>query len=90
MSIGKFTSENQPEKNGRPKGKARTTCIREAIKNIFLDEKNESLEAYLEKIKKTEPVEFMKTMAKLAPKELNVDGNLNISNIRRVIINDKP
>ncbi|NBP03267.1 MAG: hypothetical protein EBU90_24920, partial [Proteobacteria bacterium] len=74
--------------NGRPKGQSRTTCIRQAIKNIFENEKNESLEDYLANIKKNEPVEFMKVMAKLAPKELDIKGDLKLTEIRRVIIDN--
>ena len=77
MSRGKFTSENQPEKNGRPKGQARTTCIRKAIFNIFDDPQNESLESFLQNLKTSEPVEFMKVMTRLAPQKIESDNNHN-------------
>lgn len=67
--------------NGRPKGKARTTCIREAIENIFKDEKNESLEQFMQALKKAEPVEFVKVMARLAPQKINSHNTHSIDSL---------
>ena len=75
--------------NGRPKGAiTRTTDIRRAIYNIFDNKENETLEDYLTKIKKDEPVEFMKIMAKLAPQKIESDTKhtIELSDADKLII----
>jgi hypothetical protein len=61
--------------NGRPKGSVnRTTSIREALKNIALDESGETLEEFCQKIKKNEPLEFFKALIRLEPQALSIGG----------------
>lgn len=60
--------------NGRPRGKTRTTCIRDALESIALDDSEQSLEDFCKMIKKTEPIEFFKALVKLAPQKMSVDA----------------
>jgi hypothetical protein len=67
--------------NGRPKGsKTRTTCIRQALEAIALDDSEQSLEDFCKQIKTTEPVEFFKALVKLAPAKLDIEskGKMNL------------
>jgi len=67
--------------NGRPKGsKTRTTCIRQALEAIALDDSEQSLEDFCKQIKTTEPVEFFKALVKLAPSKIDLDtkGKMNL------------
>lgn len=76
-----FSSEYQPEKNGRPKGSiTRTTCIRKALENLALDDNEQSIEEFCKFIKKTEPVEFFKALVKLAPSKIDLEakGDMNL------------
>lgn len=74
--------------NGRPKGKTRTTCIREALKNIAIDDSEQSLEDFCRFIKKTEPVEFFKAWIKLSPQKIESDNRhtVEISDADKLII----
>lgn len=76
-----FSSDYQPEKNGRPKGAiTRTTCIRKALEAIALDDSEQSLEDFCKQIKTNEPVEFFKALVKLAPSKIDLDtkGKMNL------------
>ena len=76
----KFSKDYQPVKNGRPKGKSRTTCIRQALEAIALDDSEQSLEEFCKQIKTNEPVEFFKALVKLAPSKLDIEskGKMNL------------
>jgi hypothetical protein len=66
--------------NGRPKGSiTRTTSIRQALNNLALNDKEQSLEDFCKFIKETEPVEFFKAWIKLAPQKIESDNKHDIN-----------
>lgn len=68
MPKKKFTKEYQPIIRGKPSGPRRTTCIRQALENVFND--SAVLEQTILQVIATEPNEILKLLAKLAPQKL--------------------